>query len=79
MRRAEDTGSYAPADEAERLLSRAVSLATPRDPARAEYLSNLGRVYRDLFHRDRDVAMLGNAIAAYREALTATRDGATEL
>jgi hypothetical protein len=75
MRRAEDTGAYAPADEAGRLLSRAVSLATPRDPARAEYLSNLGRVYRDLFHRDRDVAMLGNAIAAYREALTATRDG----
>ena len=75
MRRAEDTGAYAPADEAERLLSRAVSLATPRDPARAEYLSNLGRVYRDLFHRDRDVAMLGNAIAAHREALTATRDG----
>jgi hypothetical protein len=75
MRQAEATRDYAAAGEAVRLLARAVSLAAPGDPARADYLSNLGRVYRDLFRRDRDPAMLGNAIATHRQALAATRDG----
>jgi len=75
MRQAEATRDYTAAGEAVRLLARAVSLAAPGDPARAEYLSNLGRVYRDLFRRDRDPAMLGHAIASHRQALAATRDG----
>jgi tetratricopeptide (TPR) repeat protein len=74
MRRAEADG-YAAADEAERLLSRAVSVAAAADPARAEYLSNLGHARHDLFRRDRDPAALGHAIAAHREALAVTRDG----
>jgi hypothetical protein len=75
MRRAEATGAYGGADEAARLLVRAVSLAAAADPARAEYLSNLGRVYRDLFRRDRDPARLDDAIAANRQALAATGEG----